>query len=211
VLHGREFLEEQNMHKSAVLTALTVSLLAGTAFAQTNPSAQQIINALTPSGDVSGTTRGIKPLAPGSTGPAMAPMAMAPMAMSAQPMSPAPAPGTPIAQTNLNVVFASGSANLTPQATATLDQLGKALTSTTLAAYHFKIVGHTDTTGIEAANQSLSEERAAAVKSYLETKFKVSDARLQALGVGESDPLVPTPPNTPELRNRRVQIINIGQ
>lgn len=199
------------MHKSAVLTALTVSLLAGTAFAQTNPSAQQIINALTPSGDVSGTTRGIKPLAPGSTGPAMAPMAMAPMAMSAQPMSPAPAPGTPIAQTNLNVVFASGSANLTPQATATLDQLGKALTSTTLAAYHFKIVGHTDTTGIEAANQSLSEERAAAVKSYLETKFKVSDARLQALGVGESDPLVPTPPNTPELRNRRVQIINIGQ
>jgi outer membrane protein OmpA-like peptidoglycan-associated protein len=198
------------MRKSVVLTALTCSLLAGAAFAQTNPSAQQIISALTPSGNMSGTTRGIKPLAPGSMGGAMAPMSgpmSGPMAMNA----PKPALGTPIAQTNLNVNFQTGSAQLTPQAVSTLDQLGKALTSTTLSAYHFKIVGHTDTTGIEAANQSLSEERAAAVKSFLETNFKVSDARLQALGVGESDPMVPTPPNTPELRNRRVQIINIGQ
>ena len=200
------------MRKSAVFTALTVSLLAGAAFAQTNPSAQQIISALTPSGNVSGTTRGIKPLAPGM-GSTMAPMS-SPMAPMSGPMAmntPKPALGTPIAETNLNVVFATGSADLTPQATATLDQLGKALTSTTLATYHFKIVGHTDTTGIEAANQSLSEERADAVKSYLESKFKVSDTRLQALGVGESDPLVETPPNTSELRNRRVQIINIGQ
>ncbi len=202
------------MHKSTVLTAFMVSLLAGAAYAQTNPSAQQIINALTPSGNVSGTTRGIKPLAPGGAGSPPAPMSSPMSSPMAGPMAmntPRPAAGTPIAQTNLNVVFATGSAGLTPQAAATLDQLGKALTSSTLAAYHFKIVGHTDTTGIEAANQSLSEERAAAVKSYLETKFKVPDARLQALGVGESDPLVPTPPNTPELRNRRVQIINIGQ
>jgi outer membrane protein OmpA-like peptidoglycan-associated protein len=125
-------------------------------------------------------------------------------------MPPAPA-STGVASTNLDVEFASGSADLTPQAAATLDQLGKALTSSQLAAYNFKIVGHTDTTGDAATNQSLSEQRAAAVKSYLESKFGVPDARLQAEGVGESDLLIPTPPNTPELQNRRVQIINLGQ
>ena len=116
------------MRKSAVFTALTVSLLAGAAFAQTNPSAQQIISALTPSGNVSGTTRGIKPLAPGM-GSTMAPMS-SPMAPMSGPMAmntPKPALGTPIAETNLNVVFATGSADLTPQATATLDQLADPL------------------------------------------------------------------------------------
>jgi outer membrane protein OmpA-like peptidoglycan-associated protein len=93
----------------------------------------------------------------------------------------------------------------------TLDQLGKALTSPQLAAYNFKIAGHTDTVGDSATNQTLSEQRAESVKSYLETKFQVSDTRLQAVGMGERDPLVPTPPNTPNQQNRRVQIVNLGQ
>jgi outer membrane protein OmpA-like peptidoglycan-associated protein len=112
---------------------------------------------------------------------------------------------------NLAVDFQSGSANLTPQAMATLDQLGKALTSPQLAAYNFKIAGHTDTVGDATTNQSLSDQRAQAVKTYLETKFGISDARLQAVGLGENDLLVPTPPQTPNQRNRRVQIINLGQ
>jgi len=49
------------------------------------------------------------------------------------------------------------------------------------------------------------------VKSYLESKFGVPDSRLQAVGLGESDLLVPTPPETPNYANRRVQIINLGQ
>lgn len=203
------------MRKSTVFKTLCGSLLASTtmfgiALAQTSPSAQQIINSLTPTGSVSDTTRGIKPLAPDSSSPAPAPMAMTPaappMAMSAAPTQPAP-----LASTNLDVEFQSGSADLTPQAVATLDQLGKALTSSTLASFTFKIVGHTDTTGDAATNQTLSEQRAEAVKSYLETKFGVSDSRLQAEGVGESDLLVATPANTPEPQNRRVQIINLGQ
>jgi outer membrane protein OmpA-like peptidoglycan-associated protein len=201
------------MRKSTVFKSLCGSLLASTtmfgiALAQTNPSAQQIINSLTPTGSVSDTTRGIKPLAPDSSAPA--PMAMAPAAPPMA-MSAAPAQSAPLASTNLDVEFQSGSANLTPQAVATLDQLGKALTSSTLASFTFKIVGHTDTTGDAATNQTLSEQRAEAVKNYLETKFGVSDSRLQAEGVGESDLLVDTPANTPEPQNRRVQIINLGQ
>ena len=112
---------------------------------------------------------------------------------------------------NLDIDFQSGSAKLTPRAVASLDQLGKALTSSTLASYNFKIVGHTDTVGDAATNQTLSEQRAAAVKNYLETNFNVPSTRLQSEGVGESDLLVQTPPNTAEQQNRRVQVINLGQ
>lgn len=191
-------------HAALIGTLLSTGFGSGLAMAQTNPSAQQLINQLTPGGTLNETTRGIKPLPPSggaaptaSTAPAGGPVRQA-----------VSVPATPSA--NLNIEFASGSAALTPQATAALDQLGKALTSTSLAAYKFRIVGHTDTTGNADANQTLSEQRAAAVKSYLETKFGVSGARLQSEGVGESDPLVQTPPNTPNMRNRRVQIINLG-
>jgi OmpA-OmpF porin, OOP family len=204
------------MRNPAIHTTLAGALLAatalfGTASAQTNPSAQQIINQLKPSGMLSDTTRGIKPLPPGgaessSPGGAMAPSSsMAPMAAPpAEQQAAAPS-------ANLDIDFQSGSAKLTPQAVASLDQLGKALTSSTLAAYNFKIVGHTDTVGDAATNQTLSEQRAAAVKYYLETKFNVPSTRLQSQGVGESDLLVQTPANTAEQQNRRVQVINLGQ
>jgi outer membrane protein OmpA-like peptidoglycan-associated protein len=193
---------------------LTATVFAGPAAAQSNPSADQIISALKPSGDLSETTRGIKPLPPGpggDSGMLMAPPAM-PAAMSmTQPAVPPPEASTGAPSTNLSINFQPGSATLTPQATAALDQLGKALTSPQLAAYNFKIAGHTDTVGDPATNQTLSEQRAAAVKSYLMTKFGVADTRLQAVGLGETDLLVPTPPQTPSQLNRRVQIINLGQ
>ncbi len=190
------------IHAALAGTFLAAAGLSG-ALAQTNPSAQQLINQLKPNGALSDTTRGIKPLAPGDTGAATT---ATPAADNAGTQAPAAAPSA-----NLDIDFASGSTTLTPRATAALDQLGKALTSQELASYNFKIVGHTDTVGDSGTNQSLSEQRATAVKSYLETKFGVSDSRLQSQGVGESDLLVQTPPNTPNESNRRVQVINLGQ
>jgi len=183
------------------------------------PGSGQIINSLTPTGSVSATDRGIKPLAPDSN-VAAADRGIKPLApngtkssgvqqaSSAVPLSSA---NVTAPNANLAVDFQTGSAALTPDAMVTLDQLGKALTSPQLAAYTFKIAGHTDTVGDPAINQSLSNARAQAVKSYLETKFGISDTRLQAVGLGENDLLVPTPPQTPNQRNRRVQIINLGQ
>lgn len=197
----------------ALVSGAVLSLAAyGPASAQTNPSAQQLINQLAPTGGVSDTTRGIRPISPGGTmqGPASgAPMAGTPQTSGITMPKTAAASSAPSA--NLVVDFESGSATLTPQATQALDQLGKALTSQQLAAYNFKIVGHTDTVGAPATNQALSEQRANAVKSYLESKFGIADTRLQASGVGEADLAVATPPNTPEPRNRRVEIVNLGQ
>jgi outer membrane protein OmpA-like peptidoglycan-associated protein len=182
------------------------------AFAQGSPSADQIINSLKPSGNlVSGGTRGIRLAAP-PTDAAPAP-AQQPRVASSRPTavpvatSSAPTSGPAV---NLTVNFANGSAELTPDAMRTLDELGRALASKDLAAYRFRIEGHTDTVGARDYNQSLSERRAEAVVSYVSRKFGVEPSRLQPVGMGEEGLLVATPPQTPEPRNRRVQVINLG-
>jgi outer membrane protein OmpA-like peptidoglycan-associated protein len=211
---------EDPMTKRASLTiaaAAAALAFAPAAFAQSNPSADQIINSLRPTSGLTGTTRGIRPVgnapapsaapAPATSpaAPAATPAPAAPMQASASPAVPAQAPSV-----NLTVQFASGSAELTPQARQTLDELGKALSSPQLAAYRFRIEGHTDTVGTPAENQALSDHRAAAVVAYLEQKFGVKASRLEPVGMGERGLLVPTPPQTPEPRNRRVTVVNIG-
>ncbi|MBR0674458.1 OmpA family protein, partial [Neoroseomonas soli] len=111
---------------------------------------------------------------------------------------------------SITVMFATGSAMLTPEAERALAPLGRALASQELAGYRFRIEGHTDTVGDAGVNQALSERRAAAVREYLVNKFRVSPQRLEAIGLGETQLLVPTPPQTPNARNRRVQVVNIG-
>ena len=56
----------------------------------------------------------------------------------------------------------------------------------------------------------MSERRAAAVREFLIAKFGVSPQRIEAVGLGETQLLVPTPDETPNARNRRVQVVNIG-
>ena len=139
--------------------------------------------------------------------------------------SPAPAPApvavfapasVPVAaaadapSADLNVLFATGSAELTPQAVQLLSDLGRALTDASMGESHFLIEGHTDTVGDHAANQSLSERRAAAVVNYLVTRFHIPAERLTAKGVGEDALLVQTPDQTPEPRNRRVHVVNLN-
>lgn len=206
--------------------AAAVIGLASTALAQTNPNANEIIKALQPTGTISGTTRGIRPAgAPPATPapaavtpaampamPAMAPAATTP-APAANPATPAPTQVTATTKApsvNLSVQFATGSASLTPEAMATLDQLGSALTSAELKDYRFRIAGHTDTVGTPSYNLTLSQQRADAVAQYLESKFSIAPARLDAIGRGENGLLVPTPPQTAEPRNRRVQVTNLG-
>lgn len=185
------------------------------AFAQGNPSASQIINSLKPSGNlVMGGTRGIR-LAPSDNASA----APAPAASPAQqprvasnkpvavPASPAPASGPAV---NLTVNFATGSADLTPDAIKTLDQLGQALSSKELAGFKFRIEGHTDTVGSPEYNRALSERRAETVVDYIAKKYGVEPSRMQAVGMGEAGLLVQTPPQTAEPRNRRVEVINLG-
>ena len=134
------------------------------------------------------------------------------MAAPVAPSVAATAPAQPMAapSIDLTVQFQSGSAELTPEAMRTLDELGRALSHEALAAYRFRIEGHTDTTGSRAANMSLSQARATRVAEYLQSRFGVAAARLEPVGRGQEALKVQTPDQTAEPRNRRVQVINIG-
>ena len=57
---------------------------------------------------------------------------------------------------------------------------------------------------------SLSQARAARVAEYLQSRFGVSNSRLDPVGRGQEELRVQTLDQTPEPRNRRVQVINIG-
>jgi OmpA-OmpF porin, OOP family len=182
------------------VTALLGAGLLGPALghAQSTPSADSIVKTLTPTdNNLGGGTRGIR-IGNAPTGPA------------------APTQGTAMLGTakapsiSLNIQFATGSDTLTPQAIHALDELGRALATPTLAAYHFRIEGHTDTVGSPDLNKSLSQRRAEAVVGYLTSKYQIDPARLQAIGMGENGLAVSTPANTPEARNRRVQVVNVG-
>jgi OmpA-OmpF porin, OOP family len=186
-------------HYAIVAAAALVAvgpLLPISSWAQSNPSSDQILKSLTPTG-TSGATRGIRVGPAAGSGGGSGGGSQSTHAASDPSVS-------------LTVQFATGSAELTPAARQVLNNLGKALTDNTLASYHFRVEGHTDTVGSKDGNQVLSEHRAQAVVDYLATNFHVDPSRLQPVGMGEDGLLIQTPDQTNEPRNRRVQVVNIG-
>lgn len=69
----------------------------------------------------------------------------------------------------------------------------------------FSIEGHTDSDGKDAANQKLSEERAAAVKAYL-VERGIDASRLSSKGFGETMPVATNKTKAGKAQNRRVEV-----
>jgi len=67
------------------------------------------------------------------------------------------------------------------------------------------VVGHADSVGTEGYNQSLSEQRAAAVKTYLSSALS-SGVALSASGMGESAPVADNSSELGRKLNRRVEV-----
>lgn len=105
------------------------------------------------------------------------------------------------------ILFASGSATIEGESTPTLKEIGDMLKAH--ADLKLMIEGHTDNVGAAAANQTLSEQRAAAVKQFLVSTYGIDAARLQTKGYGSSKPISPN--TTPEGRqnNRRVELVKL--
>jgi outer membrane protein OmpA-like peptidoglycan-associated protein len=103
-----------------------------------------------------------------------------------------------------DVLFATGRADLKPEATNNLMALVTFLNSypNRTAA----IEGYTDSVGSDDANQLLSERRAESVRSYLTGKG-IGAARLAASGKGEMEPVGDNESATGRQRNRRVEVI----
>ncbi len=68
-----------------------------------------------------------------------------------------------------------------------------------------EVQGHTDGDGTVAYNQDLSQRRAAAVKTYLTTKAKVTASRLTPKGYGKGKPIDTNGTPAGRAKNRRVQ------
>ncbi|SBS25319.1 putative lipoprotein YiaD precursor [Marinomonas aquimarina] len=67
------------------------------------------------------------------------------------------------------------------------------------------ITGHTDSTGSEAYNQTLSLKRADSVRTYLSGQ-RVAGNRLSTMGMGESSPICDNSTSQGRTCNRRVEI-----
>jgi outer membrane protein OmpA-like peptidoglycan-associated protein len=101
------------------------------------------------------------------------------------------------------ILFASGSAIVQPAAVGNIKNL--AVTLNKYKDTNIIVEGHTDSTGKEEQNQSLSERRATAVSNILKSE-NVLATRVSSMGYGASQPVASN--DTPENRqlNRRVEI-----
>jgi outer membrane protein OmpA-like peptidoglycan-associated protein len=100
--------------------------------------------------------------------------------------------------------FASGSATLPAGELPDLDRTAELLASRPeLTA---RIEGHTDSVGSAALNQSLSQQRAEAVRAALVARG-IDPARLTAVGIGPDRPIADNATPQGRSQNRRVEIL----
>lgn len=107
-----------------------------------------------------------------------------------------------------NIFFNTGSATLKSESTGELLKLLDLLRSN--PKMNIQINGHTDNVGADAANMTLSENRAKSVYQFLVDRG-ISDQRLRYKGYGETQPIDSN--DTPEGRqnNRRTEFIIINK
>jgi len=101
------------------------------------------------------------------------------------------------------VTFDVGSYTLRPEFRATLDKVAESLIQYPNSLVD--VYGHTDSTGSDAFNQTLSENRARTVLNYLVSRG-VPAARLRSQGFGETLPVASNDTAEGRAKNRRVEI-----
>lgn len=103
-----------------------------------------------------------------------------------------------------DILFATGSSAVRPDLQRDLGAV-----ASNLQAYPnstIQVIGHTDSDGEAGFNQQLSESRANAVAGVL-LNNGISNARVQALGRGESQPVASNLNAQGKAQNRRVEIV----
>src|SRR5690606_19048183 len=100
------------------------------------------------------------------------------------------------------VNFGFDSSELTSAVKTNLDKLAQVLKNN--MDTNINIYGHTDSKGTDAYNLSLSERRAAAVRSYLISQG-VASSRMLTMGVGEKEPVASNDTDAGRAENRRVE------
>lgn len=102
-------------------------------------------------------------------------------------------------------LYFEGASNwLTDESQDTLQRIVDTLRKRTPAAV--SIIGHTDTLGSASINERVGLQRAQLIARQLQARH-LDLLDLTVASHGEENLLIQTPPNTAELRNRRVEVI----
>lgn len=109
----------------------------------------------------------------------------------------------PVLPEQFLLYFESGGAALTAESKALLPRIVER--AQTRAFVDMSVIGHSDTQGKADANEALALQRAGSVAEQLRA-LGLANAVLVVESHGERNLLVPTPDETPEPRNRRVEI-----
>lgn len=102
-----------------------------------------------------------------------------------------------------NISFDTGRADIKPAFRPVLDQFAQSMAANPSATV--QIVGHTDATGSDATNLTLSRERADATRDYLVTRG-VAAQRITVDGRGSREPVADNTSEAGRARNRRVEL-----
>ena len=111
----------------------------------------------------------------------------------------------------MDIRFPTGSAELTPEARAQLENLGKALAARSgkLAPGEIVIEGHTDARGSEDLNRKLSAARAQSVAKHLVAVHGVDATALRPIGRGKDE--LKDASNPESQANRRVELVRTAK
>ena len=103
----------------------------------------------------------------------------------------------------LKVQFTTGSASLDNSGKETVQKLYDVLSKNN--EMKIQITGHTDSTGSETLNQTLSLKRAESIRKEL-ISMGISETRVEAKGFGSSQPVASNSDAEGRLQNRRISV-----
>jgi outer membrane protein OmpA-like peptidoglycan-associated protein len=102
-----------------------------------------------------------------------------------------------------NIEFEPGKSSILPTMHATLDRI--ALFLVDHPTFRLSIAGHTDSSGDPEVNEKLSQDRAEAIRRYIERKGKLQPELIESFGYGSTKPLKDERTEEDAKVNRRVE------
>ena len=104
------------------------------------------------------------------------------------------------------ITFDVGKSTIKPESMGEINRIVKLMTDN--PDLRFSVEGHTDSTGNEASNQTLSEARSNAIVGKL-VELGISADRLSASGKGQSSPIADNGTDEGRAKNRRVEFVKM--